>query len=1160
MSKVFGYSKRQGQDWFPSDAYSDKEIEAIRDPEGGNEEYLPTAIPTPFARIDLVKTAFINISKSPDLKAYRNKEEVLAGLEDERLVSYTLDLLELLFNRDQFKDQLRIILWDRKAELAKLLQGSEGNRRLGEALSLYLTQDQEAYNFDLMDRIFLIKYGHKIIGATSPVTLFFPTADSLTGAQVRLMKDDLLFHDKYTPLYQRDADFQKYVYLMFKANPILTRRMKVFEVYLEKSMKRLAATNPTLFDVISRSDVSAINTQYPELDTGTAGEMVEVLGVSLRKKRWEDTVQPLKNSDFAIRATKQRGDLTPLVLQNNLTRSFRYVNDPWNYQVKVPYFDAEPILERRTLPGLQIKYPYLTVSDFLETSLIRLVYPVNGHKFFDGNLSVESGSELKGYILPLKTRFFDFFNPDDLISSGPGKPRIELFQGLADSVRVVLKIPVQKAGEYISFERMYYLQSSVDGNTVIDEDQKSGVIVEHQFGISIFPFIRIEDPAIYPYYRVQLVDRDVSASLKAADYDLKFFSQRTNESLQPRAKKVRGDKKDSHGVSPATTQYYVLENNFDYIQVQVLNAGIASGIILPQWPTWQPGQEVFSFAVDFGTTNTHIEYRTSGTPPKPFDITPQDLQLATLLDPAKTHELGGDFGGSGAIAILELIDEQFVPALIGQDSEYKFPHRTVIAESATLNIATETFSLADFNIPFVYERRPEKDKYQSNLKWAQKEPGNEKRVKAFLEILMMLVRNKVLFNKGNLAHTRLVWFYPSSMKPGRIGDLRAAWTTLFDKYFKPLAEPIAITESLAPFYYFKSTELPGGAAFKPVVSVDIGGGTTDIVVFKENKPLLLTSFKCSANTVFGDAFNSDGAAKQNQMVQKYATYYEDLLQQNKHHELVNVLSLIKAKNRSEDINAFFFSIVNNPKVSDKDAFSYNALLAKDEDLKIIFLYFYAAIVYHIASLMKVRSVPLPKNVVFSGTGSKILSIITPDSKMLGTLTRKIFESVYGQAFDRDGLTIVMEKDKPKEVTCKGGLLADTADLEIEPKEIKTVLTCLEDQGINNLYYEELTDANKADIVKYVQAFNQFFVNLNRDFSFIDHFNVSPKSWGVFTEEVEKHLRDYLDHGILFNRKLDKIVGTDRTELEESLFFYPIIGSINQLTKVLPLLTPLNPKK
>src|SRR4051812_42488542 len=117
MSKVFGYTKKGGKDWFASDAYSDKEIEAIKDPEGGSEISLPTAIPSPFARIDLVKTAFNNIIKSPNLKFFEKNGNVIASKEDEKLVSDCLDLAEMLFNYDSIKDKVRIIVWDREVEI-----------------------------------------------------------------------------------------------------------------------------------------------------------------------------------------------------------------------------------------------------------------------------------------------------------------------------------------------------------------------------------------------------------------------------------------------------------------------------------------------------------------------------------------------------------------------------------------------------------------------------------------------------------------------------------------------------------------------------------------------------------------------------------------------------------------------------------------------------------------------------------------------------------------------------------------------------------------------------------------------------------------------------------------------------------------------------------
>ncbi|MFW5871696.1 MAG: hypothetical protein ACOCUT_01180, partial [bacterium] len=1042
MSKIFGYTKKGGQHWFTSDAYSDKEIESIKDPEGGSEISLPTAIPSPFARIDLVKTAFRNITKSPDLKAYTKDGNVVAGKDDEKLVSDALDLAELLFNIDSIKDNVKIIVWDRVTELAKLKSGSVAHRHLAETLELYLDQDKESYNFDLLNRLYLIQYNHKIIGCTSPATLFFATANDLSHAQITFTKNDKIFDDSYAPLYERDSDFQKYFYLLFKANPVLSQRLTVLNDYLDKNLKILDRVNNSLYEEIKKLDVADFISNYSELDTGLSGDVVEVVGVPLRKRKKEDVVNSIQSSEFIIQSTKCKDEVKPLVLQNNLNKPFRYVNDLWDNSIQVPYVDNETVLEKRRLPGISIQYPYLTVSDFLEPHLIRLVYPINKEKFFDGNVNTEVGNDSKGYILPLKQKFFDYFNSEDLLNSSQNNPEIKMVQGAAGSVKVTLRIPVAKQGEYISFERTYY-QSPDNQLGKPDEIKNKGVIVEHQFGITLFPFIKTNDPNIEAHYRVQLVDRDVAGVLKNTNYDLEFFSNSENEPLEIRAKKRRSSKRPDAGET-ATSDYYVLHNEFDFIQVKNIAAAGASGMIIPNWQHYQQGNEVFSFAIDFGTTNTHIEYKVGDGSPKPFDISAGDIQIATLYHPTKTTD---DFGGSGAIAIRELIEHEFVPRIIGNGSEFKFPHRTVIAESHSLNVETETFSLADFNIPFIYERKPEKDKIQSNLKWAKKEKGNEKRVRAFFEKIIMLMRNKVLFNKGNLSKTQLVWFYPSSMKPARKSDLENTWNELFNQYFNPTNQAVGITESLAPFYYFKGTNKLQGGAFKPVVSIDIGGGTTDIVVFKQNKPLLLSSFKFAANTIFGDGFSEYGAATSNGLISKYYPHFENLLATNKLYDLSNVLSSIRDKNRTEDLNALFFSIEDNPKIKDKKLFSYNSLLSKDDDLKIIFIYFYTAIIYHIAELMKLKEVELPKHIIFSGTGSKILNIISSDKKILSDFSKAIFESVYARSFDSDDLSIETEKEMPKEVTCKGGLMLNPEDLAFDVRKIKTTLTCVENKGI-----------------------------------------------------------------------------------------------------------------
>lgn len=1155
MNKIFGTLNTNGKDWFTSEHYNENKINGIIDPEGGTNINMPPAIPSPFARLDLVKTAFRNIINSPKLSSHKVGDKVVTSKEDEKLVSDCLDIAELLFNYESVKDKVKIVVWDKQIELNKLKNSvssnkdiSEAHRMFAETLELYLDQDKASYNFDLMKRIYLIKYNHKIIGGTSPITLFFATANNLDHAKIHLNGNDTLFDENYTPLYKRDSEFQKYLYLLFKSNSILSTRMRDFSNYLEKNKRILNVENVDLYNQINNLNVSEFKENFTELNTGITNSDVEVLGVVLKKRRIENVTYDISNkSDFRISSTKDIGTNRPLVLQNDFSKNWLYVNDHWMNTIKVAYFDKESINNRR-LPGLNIKYPYLTVSDFLEPYLIRLVYPINKEKYFDGNLKIEIGNDSKGYLLPLKKYFFEYFNSEDLINSSDRNPKIELIQGGQNSVKVILKIPVAKHGEYISFERIYY-QSSETQITRADEESNNGIIVENQVGVTLFPFLRTKIENYNPQYRIQLIDRDIFGIQKNSNFDLKFFSNTNNNELSS-IKKIR-NKKIPDDSATASSQYYVLNNEFDFIQIRnQANSGI-SGIIIPIWPQFNHGNEEFSFAIDFGTTNSHIEYKISNNSPKPFEINLDEIQIGTLYHPTKTSV---DFSGSGANAIRELIEHEFVPFEINNNSHFKFPQRTVISESHSLNIDDETYSLADFNIPFIYEKKVEKDKIHSNLKWSKREIGNLKRIESFFEILIMLIRNKTLLNKGNLNKTKLVWFYPSSMKQARKSVLEKTWNELFNKFFNQNVKSIGITESLAPFYYFKGHNQLTGGSYKPVVSIDIGGGTTDIVIFKQNEPLKLTSIKFAANSIFGDGFSEYGAANTNGFIIKYKTYFHGILNTNKHYELIKVLKHIEEKNKSEDINAFFFSLENNSRINNSNIYSYNALLSKDDDLKIIFIYFYSSIIYHIAKLMKHHAIELPKNIIFSGTGSKILKIITPNLETLSKLSKKIFEFVYSQQYDNEGLKLTSEYEKPKEVTCKGGLMMNKEDLSIDTNTIKVVHTCLEEKGIKAIKYSELNDEIKEQIIDQIKDFNSFFINLNKSFKYSDNFGVSSQSFAKFKKELDNHLRDYLETGLEFSKKLDSNDDDIDRELEETLFFYPIIGKINELTEELSKLS------
>jgi hypothetical protein len=1139
MPKLFGYTGTTGTDWTRTNAYGDIEIEGIKDPDGGSGVILPTAIPSPFARIDLVKTAFKNISRSIEgrLQAYTTPAgDVLASRSDEKLVSDCLDLAEILFNYDSLSKDIRIIPWDKDVEIQGLKQGVNEHRRLGETLELFLDQDSKAYNFDQVKRLYIIQYRNTVVGCTSPVTLFFTSAGDLSEAQIRISNQDTAFDGVYNPLYNRDPEFQKYLYLLFRANPELQRNLRVFYNYLEMNLNILGQTNRVLYDQIHALDARTFHSDYLELTTGETGSLVEVIGVGLKKRNPNVVLDTIRQSDFAIQATKTLSGKPPLVLQNDFHRDWKYIIKKWDPRTRVPFVAPQSVLDQRILPDSQFRYPYLTVSDFLEPYLVRMIYPINRNKFFDGNLAADNGEISKGYLLPLKRQFFDYFSTDDLLQAGLGKPELTVVQTLANAVKVSLKIPVQKANEYITFERTYYENHAADSSA--DEHNNRGLIVEQQLGFTVFPFLRVNDPKVTPFYRIQVVDRNLFGPFRNASYNLSYFAN--DDSSTPKNVLVKPrSAKNADSLQPGTA-YNVVEENFDYVQV---SCNEVSGILIPKWRIIQEGQDQFTFAIDFGTTNTHIEYKKDNDAPKPLDIGQEDMQIATLADmvggvPAEANELQN------------LIYFEFFPDTLGGQSLYKFPHRTVIAENKAINHQGTTHTLADFNIPFYYEKseiQSRSDKLVSNLKWAQKDVINDKRLNHYLEKLIMLIRNKVLLNNGNLSKTRLVWFYPSSMKPARLSSLTDQWNVLFRKYFKDSDNSFRLSESLAPYFYFQSTgRIPG--SYKPVVSVDIGGGTTDVVVVQNNNPILISSFRFAANALFGDGYSSHGNAAANGLVQKYSTVFLELFNRNGRAGMEKILKELIENNRSEEINAFLFSLAQNQKLNDPNTYSYSKMLFNNGDFKIVFLYFYVAIVYHLAEMFKAKALDLPEHIIFSGTGSKVLNILERDPQNregnLATLTKRVFELVLDKTYSQTGLTIQTDDKMPKELTCKGGLMADPEQLNKNIDSLKNTWSGIPEFGFQKISYSELNQARKESVIAHVKQFNQFFLELNNSISFDDYFEVSAESRRRFAERIDLDLHNYLENGLGFNRSMDG-AADDTKALEDSLFFYPILGAIPQ---------------
>ncbi len=99
MSKV--YRLHEGQDgtgWFTSSPVSKNQLVTIRT-EGKD---VATSIPSPFARIDLVKSAFRWVADNG----------ITGATAQHKLVSDALDVAQLFFIYPKHKDSVKIVAWN----------------------------------------------------------------------------------------------------------------------------------------------------------------------------------------------------------------------------------------------------------------------------------------------------------------------------------------------------------------------------------------------------------------------------------------------------------------------------------------------------------------------------------------------------------------------------------------------------------------------------------------------------------------------------------------------------------------------------------------------------------------------------------------------------------------------------------------------------------------------------------------------------------------------------------------------------------------------------------------------------------------------------------------------------------------------------------------
>lgn len=1057
----------------------------------------PTSIPSPFARMELARSAFEIAA------AYDTWEEVPARYK--KIVSDCLDVAEIFFNFPMYRHNVEIIKWEKENVNKSPLKDSP----LGKAIKKFMDSDNGTYHFDRMDAIYLLNYtgsnrpnptGLNIIGATSPVTMFFSVDNDLSyvGKHIHFTNQDNPFDGAFNPLEKRDINFIRYL-------------LSIIRSYDEKNQEdgAFARDFKSLYDYIHAAcrrlpqgiDLDAKQATYSLIQVAKgANDYVNVLGFYIQS---QDAKVPVK-SDFEIAASIKTDEKLPLVLPvepGNAYENCAYIdeNDKWGRTNKAPQRDEKPI-DSRILPGTNICYPYLTLSDFFEDTIIRMPYKLNAAAYFNGNFNGESD---KSYLLPFNPRIFKYFTVEDL------KKWVDM-RVSGTVVTITLRIPIRNytkkaAMDYIEYVKTYQTQANEANNV--------GDTIEAKFGLGVFPLVRTNDAQIADY-RIALLD-------KAGITDVKFSYQA--EELENVPFKVRREYAKN---SVCGIKTFVIEKkHFDRIDVYV---GDKHGYIIPLFKS-NVGSKKFKFAVDFGTTNTHIAYSIDNE----LDSTPLECAKSQIERLHENYSVDKD--------IASAFEDNYLPTGIAS-TKIAFPMRSAFAESRPMDYGNRTYTLSDGNIPFRYEKVGPVDYLDiqtgENLKWSA-ESG---RIELYIRNIAFILHNKVLMENGRLEETQVCWFYPASMSTFVRNMMEQAWEKAYRDYFDANYTGgnrlTQMSESIAPYcYYFRN-----GGALGVIATIDIGGGTTDVYISDGKNGGMLSSFRFASNSIFGDGYNNN--INNNGFVNKYRPIFIKAL--GKDDETLRLaLENIAQKGNSSELISFFFSLASLQRPS----LEFLDMLIKDQQLKYVFLVFYSAIIYHVAQSMKAKGIEMPQTVVFSGNGSKTLQVISTNAKTQEEFVLSIFEKVYGKKYPADQtFYLKYDKERPKEATANGGISAlSSANMISEPQSL-VLLGTDNKTFVEEEEYDTLTSAQKAAIIQNVIDFIDFIPSLNKHNEFGNKYNLDVTILDDILRECKKNLSAYLDQGLA---KIQNLLSRDRAQTKkvtESLFFFPLVGVLNNLAQ------------
>jgi hypothetical protein len=404
-------------------------------------------------------------------------------------------------------------------------------------------------------------------------------------------------------------------------------------------------------------------------------------------------------------------------------------------------------------------------------------------------------------LLPLNSILLDYFTPEDLGS----KVQFQPIKGTEGSfVRVILDLPLSGVKGDRAFEN-YRLYK--------DYPLKEENALPQTPVLEVWPHFRSQDwKEYYAFY-----------------YD-GSYRDKTFQVTLPSVSEV-----NSFSFGEGSYQIVRLENFPSFIECKDFQ-NTPVGLILLRTPEEIPRQGSWKVGVDFGTSFTNI-YIHKNDVPKPEPLHLENLMLAITTHKNETR--------------IPVLFEYFIPESFVPDSK-PLPLSSVLTTRGNRTTKSgEAKVILDGRVYIprmggVSAFRPQEQWIQTDLKWSTQ--NNE----LFLQHLALHIA--ALAAKNGVREIHWCLSYPSAFARRDKNRYTQTWKDLTERLNKQTgisqicdSKNDFRTESLAAAQYFKDQERH---RLVKTTCIDLGGGTSDLSIWEENKPIYQCSLQLAGRDLF----------------------------------------------------------------------------------------------------------------------------------------------------------------------------------------------------------------------------------------------------------------------------------------------------------------------